>query len=223
VSGRQPSPVAVQLARLLDGLCPGQDKERYRGWGREMRDLYGGLDPAVLRGAVTRYLALETALPRPAAFAPYVTIAQEAAERARRLGEQRLPPPPPPPPAEAEARRAQSEAAKEAARASLPPHLRKRRPGTPVAWRVPGGARAAPAGHGATRPSASRTDPELGALQRLVGPPQPREPLPGQAALDMPGLVEPPTGRSPAPSASEEAPERRGHRPGLRPPKRRGG
>jgi hypothetical protein len=206
VSGRQPSPVDVQLGRLLDGLCPGQDKERYRGWGREMRALYGRIDPQVLRGAVTRCLALEVVLPRPAAFAPYVTLAQEAAERARRLGELRLPAPPPPTEAEAEARRARAEAAKEAARASLPPHLRKRRTATPVAWRAPGQRDA-----GGARQGATRAEPELGALQRLVGPPQPREPLPGQPALELPGLVEPP-----APSASEEAPERRGRRPPRR-------
>ena len=122
-------PIDAQLARLLDGLRPGQARERYAGWGREMRSLYGRLDPLVLRGAVTRCLALETDLPRPAAFAPYVVLAEEALERKKRAeATEKLPAPPPP--TEAELREAQqrAEAAKEEARSRLPPHLRKPRP-----------------------------------------------------------------------------------------------
>src|SRR5262249_9327558 len=64
VGERLPDPVAAQLERLVQGLRPGQELARYAGWGREMRRLYGSVEPAVLRGAVTRCLALETDLPK---------------------------------------------------------------------------------------------------------------------------------------------------------------
>lgn len=116
--------IAAQLERLLDGLKPGHPKATYAGWGREMRVLYGRVDPEVLRGAVTRCLALEVDLPRPAAFAPYVVLAQEALERRRREASRKLVPPPPDPAAEWEAER-RAAAAKRAARELLPPHLRR--------------------------------------------------------------------------------------------------
>jgi hypothetical protein len=130
---KQPrDPVAVQLERLLEGLRPGQEKARFAGWGREMRSLYGRVDPPVLRGAVTRYLALETDLPQPAAFAPYVVLAEEAIARKARAATPRLEAPPPPTAEEQrtrEAREAREREAIEAARATLPAHLRKPRRG----------------------------------------------------------------------------------------------
>jgi hypothetical protein len=122
-------PVDVQLERLLEGLRPGQEKARFAGWGREMRALYGRVDPPVLRGAVTRYLASETDLPRPAAFAPYVVLAEEAIAREARAATPRLEAPPPPTAEEQRTREAREREAIEAARATLPPHLRKPRRG----------------------------------------------------------------------------------------------
>lgn len=121
--------VDAQIERLLDGLRPGQEKRRFAGWGREMRSLYGRIDPLVLRGAVTRYLALEDDLPRPAGFGPYIILAEEALARARRARQAKLGAPPPPTEGERQAERDRSRVAIERAREMLPLRLRQpRRP-----------------------------------------------------------------------------------------------
>ena len=127
VDVRAPTPQEEQLERLLEALRPGQAKERYAGWGREMRSLFGRVDAPVLRRAVTTYLALEDDLPTPHEFGEWVRLAERHLERARQARVVRLAPPPPPSTQEVSEAQARSDAAKEAARAMLPERLRQRR------------------------------------------------------------------------------------------------
>jgi hypothetical protein len=126
VDVRAPTPQEQQLERLLEALRPGQAKERYAGWGREMRSLFGRLDAPVLRRAVTTYLALEDDLPTPHEFGEWVRLAERHLERARQVRTVRLAPPPPPSVQDVATAQARTDAAKAAARAALPERMRGR-------------------------------------------------------------------------------------------------
>ena len=115
--------IDVQTDRLLDGLRPGQDKERFAGWGREMRLLYAGVDAQVLRAAVTRYLVCERNVPTPAEFGAWIDLARRSLERERRERLAKLAPPPEPDEEERRQAEARIQAEKQAARE----YLRERR------------------------------------------------------------------------------------------------